>query len=642
MSLGSELRCKEEALRERVADLRNQAEGNPSFLKGLATASKDLAEYLTSLGRREEALAVLQECIVAYRVLAASNISFQPHLIAVLGASEQLLSDLDRKEDMLVPLRGRIAVYRVMAAEFHAWGSYHDALYRALGELVGCLSALGRKEEALAVLQECIKLAEDHPAFQYDLAGAFTSLETQLFEFGRKEEAMVLLRRRANLAKDNASPAEDLDFGFSGLAASLLALGRQAEALEVLQEQAAFQRELARDNPSFRKGLTRALADLSGHFLQLSRKEEILQWLREQVSACHKLVGDGGFDFVGDLVSAYHVLSHCLGDLGRQEEASGLLIERELIFSSLAKKHAKFWSDGSDALGVLTYRLCTQGCVDKALEVLRERIALNKSHEIPDHSLPHDFEFVADRFSIVGRKEEAVVLLQERIGVDDSIFQRNRARAFESLHVLLSDLGRHEEAMAALRKRIDFPEGHQSKRGPFPGRRSASQTDLPSMFKVLASRSSGLVQYDEALKALRDRIVRAQAGTSNLEYYRAAEGLASYLFELDRKDDALGVVELVVKEWRAHVERNAMYNTVLAEALKLLSWHLSDLGRQQDALAAAEEVAQLTPWARIQPDSKFGRVVRAQLSASPDPSLYPNLRRYMQRWETAKSTRSGI
>ncbi len=118
------------------------------------------------------------------------------------------------------------------------------------------LSALGRREEALAATQEAVairrELAEAHPAaFRPDLASSLGNLGNQLSDLGQREEALVATQEAAALYRELAE-AHPAAFR-SDLARSLGAQGSILSAMERPQEAAqAFREGLEHLSPFYR------------------------------------------------------------------------------------------------------------------------------------------------------------------------------------------------------------------------------------------------------------------------------------------------------------------------------------------------------------------------------------------------------
>ncbi len=165
---------------------------------------------------------------------------------------------------------------------------------RALGMLGWALSALGRREEALAAMQEAAdlyrELAQAAPqAFRPDLAMSLNNLGNRLSDLGRREEALKAAQEAADLYRELAEAAPqafrpDLAMSLNNLGRDLSALGRREEALAATQEAVSIRRGLAQAAPqAFLPGLARSLNNLGNRFSDLGRREEALAAHEEAV-----------------------------------------------------------------------------------------------------------------------------------------------------------------------------------------------------------------------------------------------------------------------------------------------------------------------------------------------------------------------
>ena len=130
---------------------------------------------------------------------------------------------------------------------------------QASGMLGYSLSALGRREEALAATEEAVdirrKLANKNPdAFLPDLAMSLNNLGAILSELGKREEALVAteeaVEKYRQLAKKNPDAfLPDLAASLNNLGNRLSELGKREEALVATEEAVEIRRQLAKKNP---------------------------------------------------------------------------------------------------------------------------------------------------------------------------------------------------------------------------------------------------------------------------------------------------------------------------------------------------------------------------------------------------------
>ncbi|MGO9296536.1 MAG: tetratricopeptide repeat protein, partial [Streptosporangiaceae bacterium] len=114
-----------------------------------------LSNRLSDLGRREDALAAVEEAVTAYRQLAAARPdAFLPDLAMSLNNQSGRLSELGRREDALAAIEEAVTIRRQLAAARP--GAFLPALATSLYKQAGVRSELGRREDALAAVEEAV------------------------------------------------------------------------------------------------------------------------------------------------------------------------------------------------------------------------------------------------------------------------------------------------------------------------------------------------------------------------------------------------------------------------------------------------------------------------------------------------------
>ncbi len=134
--------------------------GEPDAASRLAMSLNNLSNRLGDLGRREEALAAIQEAVTIRRELAAARPdAFRPDLAASLNNLSNRLGDLGRREEALAAIQEAAEVYRELAAARP--DAFRPALAASLNNLSADLGDLGRREEALAAIQEAVTIRRE-------------------------------------------------------------------------------------------------------------------------------------------------------------------------------------------------------------------------------------------------------------------------------------------------------------------------------------------------------------------------------------------------------------------------------------------------------------------------------------------------
>ena len=154
------------SLREFAADVQSRItvvlqavahEDPDAFPPDLATSLNNLANRLSDLGRREEALAAAEEAVRLRRVLAAARPdAFTPDLAGSLNNLAAFLSDLGRREEALEAAEEAVRLRRVLAAARP--DAFTPDLAMSLSVLGDALEAGGRVAEAVPHDEEAVRL----------------------------------------------------------------------------------------------------------------------------------------------------------------------------------------------------------------------------------------------------------------------------------------------------------------------------------------------------------------------------------------------------------------------------------------------------------------------------------------------------
>jgi tetratricopeptide (TPR) repeat protein len=192
-------------LTTRLVDLyRPLADARPdAFLPDLASSLNNQSNRSSQLGRREEALAAIEEAVTTYRRLAdARPDAFLPDLAGSLNNQSLRLADLGRREEALAVIEEAVTTYRRLAEARP--DAFLPDLAGSLNNQSLRLADLGRREEALAVIEEAVairrRLAEARPdAFLPDLASSLNNQANMLSELGRREEALAVIEEAIQL-----------------------------------------------------------------------------------------------------------------------------------------------------------------------------------------------------------------------------------------------------------------------------------------------------------------------------------------------------------------------------------------------------------------------------------------------------------
>ncbi|MGW5284446.1 tetratricopeptide repeat protein [Streptomyces collinus] len=310
-----------------------------------ALTQENLAVRQSYAGLRDEALAVGQDALQAWRDLTRTNPAHQADLARSLSNLGIWLSEVGRREEALTVTEEAVEIYRRLAAGNPA--AYNPDLARSLSNLGTRLSEVGRRKEALTVTEEAVeirrRLATDNPAaYNPDLAASLSNLGADLSAVGRREEALSaeleaveIYRRQA--AGNPAAYNPDLAASLSNLGADLSQVGRWEEALTVTEEAVETYRRLAAGNPAaYNPDLAGSLSNLGNRLSAVGRREEALSAELEAVEIRRRLAAGNPAAYNPDLAASLSNLGADLSQVGRWEEALTVTEEAVETYRRLA------------------------------------------------------------------------------------------------------------------------------------------------------------------------------------------------------------------------------------------------------------------------------------------------------------------
>ncbi len=215
--------------------------------------SPDLAEScLTNLDERQA-----RQALILLARTSAEHAAARRLLEPALFRFYEVIAGIDAPRDTMIAIANAIPYPSFALAEAHAavvgrilttyaWGTAQRAAWLVTSSSL--LSALGRREEAPAAIEEAVtirrELAVARPdAFRPDLAGSLNNQSAFLSDLGRREEALaaieeaVTIRRELAVARPDAF-RPDLAASLNNLVDALEAVGQAAEANSVRTEAA--------------------------------------------------------------------------------------------------------------------------------------------------------------------------------------------------------------------------------------------------------------------------------------------------------------------------------------------------------------------------------------------------------------------
>ena len=589
--------------------------GDPDAANRLARSLNNLSGRLAALGRREDALAAIQEATATYRELTAARPdAFRPDLAGSLSNLAVLLGDLGRQEEALAAAEEAVTIRRELAA------ARPDAFRPDLAESLNILAALqgdlGRREDALAAIQEAVtirrELAAASPdAFRPDLAGSLNNLSNRLADLGRREDALAAAEEAVTIRRELAAASPDafrpdLARSLHNLATALAELGRREDALAAIQEAVTIRRELAAARPdAFRPDLARSLNNLAGWLAAVGRREDALAAAEEATATYRELAAARPDAFRPYLAGSLTTLANRLGDLGRPEDALATIQEAAEAYRELAAARPDAFRPGlamslttlANRLGDLGRREEALAAAEEAAEAYRELAAAHPDAFRPD--LAGSLNNLATALGGLGRREDGLAAIQEATATYRELaaarpdaFRPYLAMSLNNLATALGGLGRREEALAAIQ------EAAEAYRELAAARPDAFRPDLAVLLTNLAVLLGDLGRQEEALAAAEEatatyrELAAAHPDAFRPDLADTLATLAVRLADLGRQEEALAAAEEAVTIRRElAAARPQAFRPDLADTLTNLAGWLAGLGRPEDALAAAEEAA---------------------------------------------------
>ncbi len=405
-----------------------------------ACRANNLSNRLGDLGRREAALAAIEEAVALDRELATTRPdAFTSDLAQSLNNLSNCLADLGRREAALAAIEEAVGLRRALAAARP--DAFVPELAISLNNLSGCLADLGRREAALAAIEEAVALyralaAARPDAFVPELATSLNNLSNRLSDLGRREAALAAIEEAVGLRRALAAARPDaftpvLAISLNNLSNRLAALDRREEALAAIEEAVALYRALAAARPdAFVPELATSLNNLSGRLSDLDRREAALAAIEEAVGLRRALAAARPDAFTPVLANSLNNLSGRLSDLGRREEALAAIEEAVALYRALAAARPDAFTPGlADSLQNMAQRLAELDRLEEGLQCVTETEAIYRELAA---SLPGAFTgdwawALAVQGEIIlaaDRADEAVEALAQGLTIVREQFQR--------------------------------------------------------------------------------------------------------------------------------------------------------------------------------------------------------------------------
>ena len=153
---------------------------------------------------------------------------------------------------------------------------------RALNFKAKAISALGKNEEAIKLVQQAINLSEKYND-KFMMASSYYYMGVFLSETSKHQDAMMYFTKSENLCKqlnDKINLAASLSF--KGL--SLSHLGKYSDAVEMLNESILIRSELGD-----KRGLANSFLNMNKIYTELGDKEKRLEYEKKSLKICEEI-----------------------------------------------------------------------------------------------------------------------------------------------------------------------------------------------------------------------------------------------------------------------------------------------------------------------------------------------------------------
>lgn len=529
--------------------------------RSLALGLNSLATDLGTAGHAVEAVAAAERSVLLYRELAASHAD---------GSRDELAMALNT----LANQRGDIDDDGALAAAEEACHIYTDldedlpgvfAADRAmsLGTVAGCLTALGRIDEAIERSFEAVtifrRLAESNPApIAKHFASALHNLRLHLQAADRTDEAMDLIDEALRTYADPDGPRADAmrPVTLKLLVARTMCLqptGRWDEAVETMGRAVEVaRREAALPSGSGPAELVQQLRLFGAVAFRAGRSGEAADALVERAEILGRLAVDDPQRYDGDLAEGLgtaRTFLHLVDRFDEAEEAARRAVEvrGRLADRGGAAERVRLVMELAGLADIMTVRARTSEAL-ATLDLVQQEEQKLSAEEAAAHrvTLVQAHRLRGQLLYTVGRRDEALSFARESLVTAEELAESDPDRTPTLMGVLLMtgsmlvEEEQRDEALACLRRAVALCRPYTE--APEPQNEILMASCLGALGAALALEPADPQQALEAtaealaigrrLRAAdpvrgRSGLARAAAqhGTRLAEAGRAAEGL---------------------------------------------------------------------------------------------------------------------
>jgi CHAT domain-containing protein len=362
----------------------------------------------------------------------------------------------------------------------------------ALSKLSVLLNVEGQKQEAMAAMEEALKLRR---------------------ELAETNEELLKIRRE--LEKINPNFLSNLADSIARGGNISSQLGRRQEALANAEEAVKIRRELVKTNPAVLPDLAKSLNQLGVFYGELGRRQEALAPTAEALKIRRELAKTNPVVLPG-LAGSLNNLGHIYSDLGRRQEALAPTEEAVKLLLELVKTNPAVLPDLATSLNNLGYRYSEVGRRQEALAPTEVAVRINRQlakdpgafmnqRVLPD--LAHSLSNLGIRYSDLGRRQEALAPTEEAVKIYREQAKTKRAvlpdlaRSLSNLGNRYGDLGRRQEALAAMEEALKIRREVAKTNLAFREGLARNATNLAILQLQLANPSAALPLLKETMSS---------------------------------------------------------------------------------------------------------------------------------------------
>ncbi|MFI0968349.1 hypothetical protein ACH4S8_44515 [Streptomyces sp. NPDC021080] len=635
---------------------RGLAEDDPEqYLSRLALSLGALSRMLLELGRSEESLPILREAVAVsrgliepegsdllldavaptgpisarpvdvqlsqatreavgrFRLRAGTDPKLLPHLALMLLLLAASLSDAGRHAEAATTAQ---EVVDRLVGQSEQDGTTLMLLALALGALSGLGGEADRGADAANTALDAVDLlraaAGRNEADALALAVALTGLSRAMSAAGRHDEAVALADEAAEWLRRHVEDDPDTHLkyvaqGLHNLAVQQSELGERDAALATAAESVQHHRTLAEPGSGAHQwGLATSLVTLAKTLADTGRWAECQDAGREAAALCRDLMDREPTDdlFVFGLATALLSEAQGLRSMGRTAEAQVVVEQAVALCRTLSAESPNArYRLLPEALALLSGDLCSLGEWEAAESAGREAVAIGRklAGQLPAGRLPASTVGLLGLFSALdetGQAEEALQVIEEAVrdyrSVD--VAPGGLAMALALKAKGLAALGRWDEAATvgeeAVARSRTLAERHPR----------AHQLGLCLALNLQSLSLDNLKRWSESVELARESVTCARrqpadAGFFQIQLALGLNNLASGLTELGRYEEGLAAAEEAVSHYREMAGRlPRVYTPGLTAALCNLACALEQAGRTEEAAAVVDEAVARCRW----------------------------------------------